>query len=111
MEELVNERDEEITRIAKSIEELSQIFKGPLGYRVSRSGLVWYGHTIVRIVRKPRDSATQMKETDEWQHKKSHTPVTALVVLLFAVLGGCIIVLSNEGIGGFGGFRGFGFRF
>ena len=30
MEQLVNERDEEITRIAKSIEELSQIFKGSL---------------------------------------------------------------------------------
>jgi hypothetical protein len=39
MEDIVNERDEEITRIAKSIEELSQIFKGQVrvsGFNVTR---------------------------------------------------------------------------
>lgn len=84
MENLVNERDEEIQKIAKSIEELSSIFK-ELAVLVIDQGTILdrIDFNMEQVVEHTKEGIKQLEKAEE--HQKSARPVKCIACLLIAI--------------------------
>ena len=87
-EQLVNQRDEEITRIAKSIEELAQIFK-ELAVLVIDQGTILdrIDFNMESAVEHAKEGVQQLQTAEK--HQKNALPmrcIAALVVLIVIML-------------------------
>lgn len=90
---MVNQRDEEITRIAKSIEELAQIFK-ELAVLVIDQGTILdrIDYNMEQVLENTKEGLVQLHKAEDYQ--KSALPlkcVIALVILIFIMLGAMIM--------------------
>jgi len=85
--QLVNQRDEEITRIAKSVEELAQIFK-ELAVLVIDQGTILdrIDFNMETAVEHAKEGIVQLQKAEE--HQKNALPLRciALLVLLIAIM-------------------------
>mmetsp|Transcript_3698 Transcript_3698/g.6130 ORF Transcript_3698/g.6130 Transcript_3698/m.6130 type:complete len:318 (+) Transcript_3698:107-1060(+) len=89
-EDLVNQRDEEITRIAKSIEELAQIFK-ELAVLVIDQGTVLdrIDYNMEHAVEHAREGVKQLSKAEE--HQKANLAIKCIIVLV--ILNGIMIAV------------------
>lgn len=90
---MVNQRDEEINRIAKSIEELAQIFK-ELAVLVIDQGTILdrIDYNMEQVLENTKEGLVQLHKAEDYQ--KSALPlkcIIALVVLIFIMLGAMIM--------------------
>mmetsp|Transcript_1271 Transcript_1271/g.2070 ORF Transcript_1271/g.2070 Transcript_1271/m.2070 type:complete len:308 (+) Transcript_1271:100-1023(+) len=94
-EDLVNQRDEEITRIAKSIEELAQIFK-ELAVLVIDQGTILdrIDYNMEQVLEHTKEGIVQLEKAENYQ--KSALPMRCIIVLVFliAIMLG-VLVLKN----------------
>mmetsp|Transcript_18260 Transcript_18260/g.18329 ORF Transcript_18260/g.18329 Transcript_18260/m.18329 type:complete len:314 (+) Transcript_18260:266-1207(+) len=83
-EEVVNERDEEITRIAKSVEDLAQIFK-ELAVLVIDQGTVLdrIDYNMEQAVDHAKEAIVQLEKAEE--HQKSARSFRCIVVLIVLI--------------------------
>ena len=92
---MVNQRDEEITRIAKSIEELAQIFK-ELAVLVIDQGTILdrIDYNMESAVEHAKEGIKELTKAE--QHQKNALPmkcIVALVVLIAIML--IVLVVKN----------------
>ncbi|CAM9441060.1 unnamed protein product, partial [Ectocarpus fasciculatus] len=92
-EAMVNQRDEEITNIAKSIEELAQIFK-ELAVLVIDQGTILdrIDYNMEQVLENTKEGLVQLHKAEDYQ--KSALPlkcVIVLVLLIFIMLGAMIM--------------------
>mmetsp|Transcript_15906 Transcript_15906/g.16653 ORF Transcript_15906/g.16653 Transcript_15906/m.16653 type:complete len:306 (-) Transcript_15906:188-1105(-) len=95
-EQIINQRDEEITRIAKSIEELAQIFK-ELAVLVIDQGTILdrIDYNMEQVIEHTREGIVQLEKAENYQ--KSALPmrcIILLVVLIGIMLG--VLVLKVQ---------------
>lgn len=85
MEESVNQRDAEITAIAKSIEELAQIFK-ELAVLVIDQGTVLdrIDYNMEAAVDHAKEGVVELEKAEE--HQKNATPVRCIAFLVFGII-------------------------
>ena len=83
-EEIVNQRDEEITRIAKSIEELAQIFK-ELAVLVIDQGTILdrIDFNMESAVEHAKEGIVQLQKAE--QHQKNALPLRCIVLLIVLI--------------------------
>lgn len=89
----MNQRDEEITRIAKSIEELAQIFR-ELAVLVIDQGTILdrIDYNMEQVLEHTKEGIVQLTKAEEYQ--KSALPmkcIILLVVLIFIMCGALIL--------------------
>lgn len=94
--QLVNQRDEEITRIAKSIEELAQIFK-ELAVLVIDQGTILdrIDYNMEQVIEHTKEGIVQLEKAENYQ--KSALPmrcIILLVVLIGIMLGVLVLKVS-----------------
>ena len=79
--QLVNQRDEEITKIAKSIEELAQIFK-ELAVLVIDQGTILdrIDYNMENAVEHAKEGVKQLHKAEE--HQKANLAIKCIVVLV-----------------------------
>jgi len=84
LEQVAAERDEEITRIAESIEELSQIFK-ELAVLVIDQGTILdrIDFNMEQVVEHTKEGLGQLNKAED--HQKSARPIKCIVLLLFLI--------------------------
>lgn len=84
LEGIVQERDEEIIRIAQSIEELSQIFK-ELAVLVIDQGTILdrIDFNMEQVVEHTREGIKQLEKAE--QHQKSARPIKCIACLLLLI--------------------------
>mmetsp|Transcript_7797 Transcript_7797/g.15554 ORF Transcript_7797/g.15554 Transcript_7797/m.15554 type:complete len:104 (+) Transcript_7797:724-1035(+) len=84
LEGIVQERDEEIMRIAQSIEELSQIFK-ELAVLVIDQGTILdrIDFNMEQVVEHTREGIKQLEKAE--QHQKSARPIKCIACLLLLI--------------------------
>lgn len=91
--QLVDQRDEEITKIARSIEELAQIFK-ELAVLVIDQGTILdrIDYNMEQVIDHTKEGIEQLKEAEEYQ--KSALPVKCIIILvvLIAIMCGALIL-------------------
>ncbi len=90
---MVNQRDEEINRIAKSIEELAQIFK-ELAVLVIDQGTILdrIDYNMEQVLENTKEGIVQLNKAEDYQ--KSALPlrcIIALVVLILIMLGAMLL--------------------
>jgi syntaxin 16 len=90
-EQLVNQRDGEITKIAQSIEELANIFK-ELAVLVIDQGTVLdrIDYNMEMVVDRTREGITQLTQAEESQ--KSARPLRCLIILVILNILMCIVL-------------------
>jgi syntaxin 16 len=93
---LINQRDGEITRIAKSIEELAQIFK-ELAVLVIDQGTILdrIDYNMEQVLEHTKEGIVQLEKAENYQ--KSALPlrcIMVLVVLVIIMLG--VLVLKTQ---------------
>mmetsp|Transcript_23897 Transcript_23897/g.35070 ORF Transcript_23897/g.35070 Transcript_23897/m.35070 type:complete len:310 (-) Transcript_23897:102-1031(-) len=97
-EELVNQRDEEITRIAKSIEELAQIFK-ELAVLVIDQGTILdrIDYNMEQVLEHTKEGIIQLEKAENYQ--KSALPMRCIIVLVFliAIMLGVLVLKNTSG--------------
>ncbi len=91
--QIVNQRDEEINKIAKSIEELAAIFK-ELAVLVIDQGTILdrIDYNMEQVLENTKEGLVQLHKAEDYQ--KSALPlkcIVALVVLIFIMLGALIL--------------------
>lgn len=84
-EELVNQRDEEITKIAKSIEELASIFK-ELAVLVIDQGTILdrIDYNMEHAVEHAKEGVKQLEKAEE--HQKNNLAIKCIIVLVILIL-------------------------
>lgn len=84
-EELVNARDQEIRSIAKSIEELAQIFK-ELAVLVIDQGTILdrIDFNMENAVEHAKEGVVQLEKAEE--HQKNATPIRCIIVLVVLII-------------------------
>ena len=84
LEGIVNERDEEIQKIAKSIEELSNIFK-ELAVLIIDQGTILdrIDYNMEQVVEHVKEGITQLEQAEELQ--KSARPTKCIIALLLLI--------------------------
>jgi len=84
-EELVNQRDEEIMRIAKSIEELAQIFK-ELAVLVIDQGTVLdrIDYNMEHAVEHAKEGVKQLHKAEE--HQKANLAIKCIIILVILII-------------------------
>eukprot|EP01041_Mallomonas_annulata_P000100 gene100-140_t len=92
-EMLVNQKDEEITRIAKSIEELAQIFK-ELAVLVIDQGTILdrIDYNMEQAVENAKEGITQLEKAEEHQKNALSFRCICLLIVLIAVMLTILIV-------------------
>merc|ERR1712094_108915 len=104
VESLVNERDEEITKIAKSIEELAQIFK-ELAVLVIDQGTILdrIDYNMEQVVEHAKAGVKQLQKAEEYQKSARPKWCIAILLVLITILMIWIIVKHSGGSSGGGG--------
>ena len=94
-EDLVNQRDEEITRIAQSIEELAQIFK-ELAVLVIDQGTILdrIDYNMEETLDHTKEGLVELTAAEKYQ--KSATPLRCIVVLVLLNITFLIVVISKH---------------
>lgn len=94
-EELVNQRDEEITRIAQSIEELAGIFK-ELAVLVIDQGTILdrIDYNMESAVEHAKEGITQLEKAEE--HQKNAMSVRCIFLLVFLIIVMLIILVLKH---------------
>lgn len=92
VEDLVNQRDEEITRIAKSIEELAQIFR-ELAVLVIDQGTILdrIDYNMENAIEHAKEGIVQLEKAEEHQKNAMTTKCIIVLVLLIAIMIGVLI--------------------
>jgi syntaxin 16 len=96
-EDLVNQRDEEIIRIAQSIEELAQIFK-ELAVLVIDQGTILdrIDYNMEQTLDHTKDGLVQLTKAEEYQ--KAGTPIKCIILLVFLnLIFLVILVVKHQG--------------
>ena len=85
LHQLVNQRDGEITRIAKSIEELAQIFK-ELAVLVIDQGTILdrIDYNMEQVLEHTKEGIVQLEKAENYQ--KSALPMRCIIVLVVLVV-------------------------
>lgn len=85
--QLVNQRDEEITRIAKSIEELAQIFR-ELAVLVIDQGTILdrIDYNMENAVEHVKEGVKQLEQAEEHQKNSMATKCILLLVVLIIIM-------------------------
>jgi syntaxin 16 len=93
--ELVNQRDEEITRIAKSIEELAQIFK-ELAVLVIDQGTILdrIDFNMESAVEHAKEGIVQLQKAEE--HQKNALPMRCIIVLVVLIIIMLIVLIVKN---------------
>ena len=83
--QLVNQRDEEITRIAKSIEELASIFK-ELAVLVIDQGTILdrIDYNMEHAVEHAKEGVKQLEKAEE--HQKNNLAIKCIILLVLLIL-------------------------
>lgn len=91
-EDLVNQRDEEITKIAKSIEELAQIFK-ELAVLVIDQGTILdrIDYNMEHAVEHAKEGVKQLEKAEEHQKKNLAIKCIILLIILIIIMLGVLI--------------------
>jgi syntaxin 16 len=84
-EAMVNQRDEEITRIAKSIEELAAIFK-ELAVLVIDQGTILdrIDYNMEQVLENTKEGIVQLNKAEDYQ--KSALPVKCIIALVVLIM-------------------------
>ena len=93
--QIVNQKDEEITRIAKSIEELAQIFK-ELSVLVIDQGTVLdrIDYNMEQAVENAKEGIQQLEKAEEHQ-KSAMSPRLIMVLLILIAIMLTILILKH----------------